>query len=165
MPDTRFTLYFDDTISELEANKSDIPACLMVIECQRGFLFGFNKFRQHWEIPGGRREDGETLVECAKRELWEEAGQEVEEATFSGLIKMRVGGIGVTSAAIYYSKIEDVQFNDLVNEWTSLRLHDLRDLRNPKEIVDNVGVDVVCHLVRAGITGNSDIPSSLDPKQ
>jgi 8-oxo-dGTP diphosphatase len=35
-------------------------------------------FRGHWTLPGGRREPGETALECAVREVREELGLRVE---------------------------------------------------------------------------------------
>lgn len=40
------------------------------------WIFARHKQRTTWEIPGGRREPGETIDESARRELWEETGAE-----------------------------------------------------------------------------------------
>ena len=36
------------------------------------WVFCKHKERDTYEVPGGRREPGETIFETAKRELWEE---------------------------------------------------------------------------------------------
>jgi 8-oxo-dGTP diphosphatase len=41
---------------------------------QRGFVFVRHQDRTTWEIPGGHIEAGETALEAAKRELFEETG-------------------------------------------------------------------------------------------
>lgn len=38
------------------------------------WVFCRHKQRDTWEMPGGHREQGETIDEAAKRELWEETG-------------------------------------------------------------------------------------------
>lgn len=38
------------------------------------FVFSYNKKRNGWEIPGGHIEKGESWLEAAKREMYEETG-------------------------------------------------------------------------------------------
>jgi ADP-ribose pyrophosphatase YjhB (NUDIX family) len=50
---------------------------LMMNACGQ-ILVGFNEKRQVWDIPQGVCEEGETVPECAARELREETGLSVE---------------------------------------------------------------------------------------
>lgn len=59
-----------------------------------------HKERETWELPGGHREEGETILEAAKRELYEETGAKI----FS--IKP-VSAYRITRwAMLYYAEIE-----------------------------------------------------------
>lgn len=60
-------------------NKSEIEDSLLqftVIAARFDghWIFSRHKERTTWEIPGGRREPGESIDETARRELWEETG-------------------------------------------------------------------------------------------
>ncbi len=47
---------------------------LVVTRYQDKWVFCRHKQRSTWEIPGGHREEGETIEAAARRELWEETG-------------------------------------------------------------------------------------------
>lgn len=41
---------------------------------QNKYVFCKHRDRDSWEVPGGHRENGENIMETAKRELYEETG-------------------------------------------------------------------------------------------
>ncbi|WP_324612458.1 NUDIX domain-containing protein [Massiliimalia timonensis] len=41
------------------------------------WVFCKHKKRDTYECPGGHRENGEQIIDAAKRELWEETGAEI----------------------------------------------------------------------------------------
>ena len=53
-----------------------LPAALVAIWHADRVLMVFDRFRQSWELPGGRIEEGESPRQAAIRELLEETGQE-----------------------------------------------------------------------------------------
>jgi len=44
-------------------------------------------FSRGWEFPGGVVEHGESILDGAKREIWEESGAQVEVTAFVGVCK------------------------------------------------------------------------------
>ncbi len=48
-------------------------------------LRGREPFKGQWATPGGRIEEGETAEECAKREMKEETGLDVEILGLTGI--------------------------------------------------------------------------------
>lgn len=99
------------------------------------WVFCKHKERDTYECPGGRREAGETVLECAKRELYEETGAIDYEimpiCVYSVTGKTRVNETGDESFGMLYfaeiktfeqelhSEIERVDFFDeLPEKWT-----------------------------------------------
>ena len=99
------------------------------------WVFCKHKERGTYECPGGRREAGETVLECAKRELYEETGainyQIMPICVYSVTGKTRVNETGDESFGMLYfaeiktfeqelhSEIERVDFFDeLPEKWT-----------------------------------------------
>ncbi|MGW0720440.1 NUDIX hydrolase [Streptomyces sp. NPDC002778] len=52
-----------------------LPAALVAVWHADRVLMVFDRFRQVWELPGGRIEEGESPRQAAARELLEESGQ------------------------------------------------------------------------------------------
>ena len=68
------------------------------------WIFCRHKKRSTWEMPGGRREPGETIDDAAKRELWEETG--AAEADIRPVSAYSVTADGQTTyGMIYYADV------------------------------------------------------------
>lgn len=47
---------------------------VIITEHEGKWVFCRHRKRETWEVPGGHREEGEAIVETARRELYEETG-------------------------------------------------------------------------------------------
>ena len=77
---------------KVKMEKLDFPIthALIVAKNMTGFLLMYNTWKNKWELAGGIIEKGETMRECAEREMFEETNQIAEEINFKGLMKFNL---------------------------------------------------------------------------
>ena len=76
----------EDTVQD-----SSIGFAVAAAKYQGKWILCRHKKRQTWECPGGHREAGETPVEAAKRELFEETG--AVDFSLKPVCVYRLGGL------------------------------------------------------------------------
>lgn len=116
-------------------NDELLKFAVIIAKHQGKWVFCKHKERDTYEIPGGHREQGESIIEAAKRELTEETGAidfKIEPiCVYSVTGKNRVNETGEETfgflfyADIYsfsgklYSEIERIKlFDELPEKWT-----------------------------------------------
>lgn len=68
-----------------------VPLALVALWHHDRLLLVFNRYRQHWELPGGMIDPGESTRQAAVRELREETGYDIDDLTFSGYALFALG--------------------------------------------------------------------------
>lgn len=92
------------------ATDSFLLYAVIIAKYQDQWVFCKHKKRTTLEIPGGRREKGETIEQTARRELYEETGASIytlKQLTPYSVIEKGVESFGM----LYYAKI--TSFDDL----------------------------------------------------
>lgn len=83
----------------------NLKYAVIVAKYQGKWIFCRHKKRSTWEIPGGHREPGETALEAARRELYEETG-----ATQFDLTEVCVYGVeadnGITCGMLCFAEVQ-----------------------------------------------------------
>ncbi|WP_203333540.1 NUDIX domain-containing protein [Planococcus beigongshangi] len=88
----------------------NLAGSFAVISCDGGVLMVYNKWREQWELPAGKREEGETAKECAVRELYEETGQYISNLEFKGLLKLwKISDGRIKYNPVYAGNIEELR--------------------------------------------------------
>lgn len=63
-----------ELLSPEDVADDQIRFVVAAVRYQEKWVFSRHKARSTWDMPGGRREAGETVSEAMRRELWEETG-------------------------------------------------------------------------------------------
>jgi 8-oxo-dGTP diphosphatase len=91
--------------------------------------------RRQWELPACKREEGETPLDCAKRELFEETGQSVTDLEFIGLAKVKNIMNGMEKFnPVFYSSIHYLQPFIENQETDGIRLWDVKEAVNIDQV-------------------------------
>jgi 8-oxo-dGTP diphosphatase len=86
-----------------------LAASFVLVERDRRVLLVFDRWRQHWELPGGAREADESPRDAAIRELAEETGLRTEELIFVGVSAYETPGEADERVAVYRTTLPDNQ--------------------------------------------------------
>ena len=117
------------------ADDSLLKFAVIISKSDNKWVFCEHKERSTFEVPGGHREHGESILDTAKRELYEETGAVVYKiepvCIYSVIGKTRVNDTGEESyGMLYFAKITEFEsqlhseiekvFNldELPTEWT-----------------------------------------------
>jgi 8-oxo-dGTP diphosphatase len=99
-----------------------------IIELDGKYLLCFNRFRQQIELPAGKREPGETAIQCARREVLEETGQEITDFEFIGVARQRnLSGNNIKDNPVFYASIKQLMPFIENSETTGIMLWDLHE--------------------------------------
>lgn len=109
---------------------------VIIAKTEGKWIFCKHRERDTYEVPGGRREPGETILETARRELWEETGavdfniRRVCVYSVKGKTKVNETDDAISYGMLYvadvfsleeelHSEIEKILITDeLVDNWT-----------------------------------------------
>lgn len=117
------------------ADDSLLKFAVIISKSDNKWVFCEHKERSTFEVPGGHREHGESILDTAKRELYEETGAVVYKiepvCIYSVIGKTRVNDTGEESyGMLYFAKITEFEsqlhseiekvfkLDELPTEWT-----------------------------------------------
>jgi 8-oxo-dGTP diphosphatase len=130
-------------------NIKPLAGSFVVAKKEDRYLLCFNRFRNQWELPAGKREEGETPRECAIRELYEETSQIIQPLVFKGLMKLRNKQNGeIKCNPVYYGTLNELQ-PFIENEETSKIT--LWTQNDDIGYIDEADKNLLVHLIKSEV--------------
>ncbi|WP_054955572.1 NUDIX hydrolase [Paenibacillus dakarensis] len=97
-----------------EADHALIKFAVIIAKYNDQFIIIFNKKRNGWEIPGGNREEGESILYTASRELYEETGAVKFELTPFGIYEWKESlGMAFYAEVIKLSSLPNFEIEEI----------------------------------------------------
>ncbi|AZS16573.1 NUDIX hydrolase [Paenibacillus lutimineralis] len=145
-----------------EINHDLLKFAVLIAKYNNQFIIINNEKRGGWEVPGGTREIGETILHTASRELYEETGAVRFELTPFGIYQLN-GSFGMVFFAEVEEmstlpgfEIEEIKFEDDLPEGMNFgdlyyssydRWNERKDKRLEKYAIDIKNLDEVNEIV------------------
>ncbi|MFS0870283.1 NUDIX domain-containing protein [Paenibacillus xylanilyticus] len=107
------------SLNEVEQSDREIAFVIMMAQFQEKYVIVYNNKRNGWEFPGGTCEPGETPLEAACRELYEETGAVRFMLEPFGIYEMN-GNLGM----VYYAAVD--QFDSMSLELPNYEIGELK---------------------------------------
>ncbi|MGF9697987.1 NUDIX domain-containing protein [Paenibacillus sp. MABNR03] len=107
------------SLNEVVQSEREIAFVIMIAQFQEKYVIVYNNKRNGWEFPGGTCEPGETPLEAAGRELYEETGAVRFMLEPFGIYEMN-GNLG----KVYYAAVD--QFDSMSLELPNQEIGELK---------------------------------------
>lgn len=91
-----------------EVEEGRLFYAVIMARCGDRWIWVRNRERMTWEIPGGRREPGETIEETARRELYEESGAVRYRLTPVCLYSVTPAGGTESFGGLFFAEVEEL---------------------------------------------------------